>query len=41
LDDLEATAVKEGMITMLQDGVNKISSGLTTIDEVIRVVRES
>jgi len=41
LDDLEKVAVKEGMVTMLQDGINKVSSGLTTIDEVIRVVRES
>ncbi|OGM14653.1 hypothetical protein A3D84_00170 [Candidatus Woesebacteria bacterium RIFCSPHIGHO2_02_FULL_42_20] len=41
LDDLETLAVKEGMLTMLADGLNKVSSGLTTIDEMIRVVRES
>jgi type II secretory ATPase GspE/PulE/Tfp pilus assembly ATPase PilB-like protein len=29
------------MITMLQDGLDKVSSGLTTIEEVIRVGRES
>lgn len=35
---LEAQAVKEGMQTMLQDGVLKAISGLTTIEEVYRVV---
>lgn len=39
-DELEKVAVSEGMITMLQDGLDKISSGLTTIEEVVRVVRE-
>src|SRR3989337_1012392 len=37
---LQKEAVSEGMITMLQDGLDKVSSGLTTIEEVIRVVRE-
>lgn len=41
IDSLQKTAVKEGMITMLQDGINKVSSGLTTIEEVLRVVQES
>jgi type II secretory ATPase GspE/PulE/Tfp pilus assembly ATPase PilB-like protein len=35
---LEAQAVKEGMQTMLQDGVLKAIAGLTTIEEVYRVV---
>jgi type II secretory ATPase GspE/PulE/Tfp pilus assembly ATPase PilB-like protein len=35
---LEAQAVKEGMQTMLQDGVLKAIQGLTTIEEVYRVV---
>ncbi|OGM25136.1 hypothetical protein A2962_02430 [Candidatus Woesebacteria bacterium RIFCSPLOWO2_01_FULL_39_61] len=38
---LQKEAVSEGMITMLQDGLDKVSSGLTTIEEVIRVVREN
>lgn len=38
---LQKEAVNEGMITMLQDGLDKVSSGLTTIEEVIRVVREN
>lgn len=35
---LEAKAVEEGMRTMLQDGVLKAIAGLTTIEEVYRVV---
>lgn len=40
-DEIQKLAVQEGMITMLQDGLDKVSSGLTTIEEVMRVVRES
>ncbi|MDB5164071.1 MAG: ral secretion pathway protein type secretion system ATPase [Candidatus Saccharibacteria bacterium] len=36
--EIEAAAVKSGMTTMLQDGVLKIIQGLTTIEEVYRVV---
>jgi type II secretory ATPase GspE/PulE/Tfp pilus assembly ATPase PilB-like protein len=36
--ELEAKAVSEGMQTMLQDGVLKAIAGLTTIEEVYRVV---
>jgi type IV pilus assembly protein PilB len=34
-------ARKEGMVTMTQDGMNKVSSGLTTIEEVLKAVLES
>lgn len=37
---LQAEAIKQGMTTLLQDGLNKVASGLTTIEEVIRVVRQ-
>lgn len=37
-ESLEAQAVHEGMLTMLQDGVLKAIAGLTTIEEVYRVV---
>ncbi len=37
---IQDQAIKEGMTTLLQDGLNKVSAGLTTIEEVIRVVRE-
>ena len=40
-DQLQKQAVADGMIGMLQDGLDKVSSGLTTIEEVLRVVRES
>ncbi len=39
-DEIQKAAVAEGMVTMLQDGLDKVASGLTTIEEVIRVVRE-
>ncbi len=35
---LEDRAVKDGMITMLQDGILKVIEGQTTIEEVYRVV---
>ena len=41
IDDIQKLAVSEGMTTMLQDGFDKVASGLTTIEEVVRVVRES
>lgn len=40
-DVLQKQAVTEGAITMLQDGLDKVASGLTTIEEVIRVIREN
>ena len=40
-DEIQREAVKEGMTTMLQDGLDKVASGLTTIEEAIRVVREN
>ena len=40
-EEIQKNAVTEGMIAMLQDGLDKVASGMTTIEEVIRVVRES
>lgn len=40
VDEIKATAVKQGMITMLEDGLNKVAAGLTTVEEVLRAVRE-
>jgi len=37
---IEAQAKKEGMITMIEDGIFKCVQGLTTIEEVLRVVSE-
>jgi len=39
-DEIQAQAIKEGMILMLEDGLNKIASGLTTIEEVLRVAED-
>lgn len=32
-------AIKEGMITMLDDGLMKVSKGVTTIEEILRVTK--
>jgi type IV pilus assembly protein PilB len=37
---MEEQAKKEGMITMLEDGIFKAVQGVTTIEEVLRVVSE-
>lgn len=39
-DDVEEQARKEGMITMIEDGIVKAVKGLTTIEEVLRVIAE-
>jgi type IV pilus assembly protein PilB len=40
LDALRKMARERGMITMLEDGFRKAQLGLTTIEEVLRVIRE-
>ena len=40
LDALRDLARKEGMVTMLEDGLRKVEIGLTTMEEVLRVIRE-
>ncbi len=37
IEDIEAQSIKEGGITMLQDGVLKALDGLVSIDEVFRI----
>ncbi|MCX6731803.1 MAG: ATPase, T2SS/T4P/T4SS family [Candidatus Parcubacteria bacterium] len=39
-DNIEKQAKKEGMMTMLEDGIVKAVQGITTIEEVLRVTRE-
>lgn len=39
-DEIEAQARKEGMLKMVEDGVFKAAQGLTSIEEVLRVVSE-
>lgn len=38
-EEIERQAIKEGMRTMLDDGLLKVQKGLTTIEEVIRVTK--
>ena len=39
-DNIEEQAKKEGMLTMLEDGIFQVIQGKTTIEEVLRVVNE-
>ena len=39
-DELEAQARKEGMLSMLEDGIFKAARGVTSIEEVLRVISE-
>jgi type IV pilus assembly protein PilB len=39
-DDIELQAKKEGMLSMIEDGIFKAVQGLTTIEEVLRVISE-
>ena len=32
-------AIHEGMITMLDDGLQKVSKGITSIEEILRVTK--
>ncbi len=40
IDSLKKIAREEGMIGMFEDGLEKVERGLTTIEEVFRVIRE-
>ncbi len=40
LDNLNKLARNEGMVTMLEDGLHKVELGLTTIEEIFRVIKE-
>lgn len=39
-DEIEAQARKEGMLTMLEDGIYKAARGYTSVEEVLRVINE-
>jgi len=39
-DEIEAQALKEGMLSMIEDGIFKAAQGLTSIEEVLRVINE-
>ncbi len=40
LDSLRKELRKKGYITMFEDGLRKVAKGMTTIEEVLRVIRE-
>ncbi len=39
-DELRKKAIEEGMVTMFMDGLEKVERGITTIEEILRVVNE-
>ncbi|MEK7462496.1 MAG: GspE/PulE family protein [Patescibacteria group bacterium] len=39
-DEVQVQARKEGMLTMIEDGIFKAAQGYTTIEEVLRVINE-
>src|SRR3989344_2732255 len=39
-DEIQRQAIKEGMITMVEDGFIKAAQGITSIEEVLRVIIE-
>jgi type IV pilus assembly protein PilB len=40
LEEIKKTALGAGMKTLLQDGIEKVKKGMTTIEEVLRVTQE-
>ncbi|MFH1193202.1 MAG: ATPase, T2SS/T4P/T4SS family [Candidatus Jorgensenbacteria bacterium] len=40
LDNLRLLARRDGMVSMFEDGLRKVERGITTIEEVFRVIRE-
>ena len=39
-EDIEKLAIKEGMQTMIEDGLSKVVRGITTVEELLRVLHE-
>jgi type IV pilus assembly protein PilB len=40
LDNLKKVARQEGMVSMFEDGLRKVERGITTVEELLRVIRE-
>lgn len=40
VSEIRAKAIADGMTTMFEDGLKKVERGVTTIEEILRVVRE-
>jgi len=41
VDEIRKLACSQGMITLMEDGIEKIKQGITTVEEALRVTRES
>jgi len=39
-DTIQEMSVKKGMTTMIEDGLRKVAVGVTSLEEVLRVVKE-
>ncbi len=39
-EEIEKEAIREGMTTMLEDGIIKAVQGVTTLEEIMRVTKE-
>ncbi|OIP73559.1 MAG: hypothetical protein AUK08_03235 [Candidatus Pacebacteria bacterium CG2_30_36_39] len=39
-EEIAQIAIKNGMTTMMDDGIEKVKEGITTIEEVLRVIKE-
>jgi type IV pilus assembly protein PilB len=39
-DDIRKEGVKQGMVTMVEDGFRKVAEGVTSIEEILRVVHD-
>jgi type IV pilus assembly protein PilB len=37
-DEIRAVAVEQGMLTLREDGMEKVRLGMTTLEEILRVV---
>lgn len=40
VSEIRKTAIGEGMVTMFEDGLDKVERGVTTIEEIMRVAKE-
>ncbi|MDD5098949.1 MAG: GspE/PulE family protein, partial [Candidatus Colwellbacteria bacterium] len=40
LDEMKRVARQQGMISMFEDGLRKVEKGLTTVEELLRVIKE-
>jgi len=38
ISEVQETAIKKGMVTLLQDGFLKVLDGITSVEEIMRVV---